>query len=142
MPILLRLGNSRTLGQARGHFDQKLSLTPAQVPRAVKTLRQDDPTQEIGAAWGIKEQLRTLLACGSLADAREEKMRLGYYVIVADMPETWRLWETIIVRTTWPGVPVWGPPLALRRRCRTRRATHLRDTRPDWREEQWRADGQ
>jgi transposase len=22
-------------------------------------------------------------------------MRLGYYVMVADMPETWRLWETI-----------------------------------------------
>src|SRR5665811_2554085 len=63
--------------------------------RLVKTLRQDDPTQEIGAAWGIKEQLRTLLACGSLADAHEEKMRLGYYVMVADMPETWRLWETI-----------------------------------------------
>src|SRR5665811_1883039 len=63
--------------------------------RLVKTLRQDDPTQEIGADWGIKEQLRTLLACGSLADAREEKMRLGYYVMVADMAETWRLWETI-----------------------------------------------
>lgn len=63
--------------------------------RLVTTLRQDDPTQEIGAAWGIKEQLRTLLACGSLADAHEEKMRLGYYVMVADMAETWRLWETI-----------------------------------------------
>jgi len=35
------------------------------------------------------------LACGSLADAYEEKMRLGYYVMVADMAETWRLWETI-----------------------------------------------
>jgi transposase len=35
------------------------------------------------------------LACGSLADAHEEKMRLGYYVMVADMAETWRLWETI-----------------------------------------------
>jgi Transposase len=46
-------------------------------------------------ALGIKEQLRTLLACGSLADAHEEKMRLGYYVMVADMAETWRLWETI-----------------------------------------------
>jgi len=63
--------------------------------RLVKTLRQDDPTQEIGAAWGIKEQLRTLLACGSLADAHEERMRLGYYVMVADMAETWRLWETV-----------------------------------------------
>ena len=35
-------------------------------------------TGALGAAWGIKEQLRTLLACGSLADAHEEKMRLGY----------------------------------------------------------------
>jgi transposase len=63
--------------------------------RLIKMLHEDDPTQEIGAAWGVKEQLRTLLACGSLADAHEEKMRLGYYVMVADMAETWRLWETI-----------------------------------------------
>ena len=75
----------------RGHD----SLSEKGRARLVKTLRQDDPTQEIGAAWGIKEQLRTLLACGSLADAHEEKMRLGYYVMVADMAETWRLWETI-----------------------------------------------
>ena len=77
----------------RGHD----TLSTKARTRLIKTLREDDPTQEIGAAWGIKEQLRTLLACGSLADAQEEKMRLGYYVMVADMPETWRLWETINV---------------------------------------------
>jgi hypothetical protein len=30
-----------------------------------------------------------------LAEAHEEKIRLGYYVMVADMAETWRLWDTI-----------------------------------------------
>jgi len=58
-------------------------------------LRQDDPTDELGAAWGIKEQLRRILATTTLADAHEAKMLLGHYVIVPDMPETNRLWNTI-----------------------------------------------
>ena len=56
------------------------------------------PTDEIGAAWGIKEQLRALLSSGSLAVAHEQKMRLGLSVLAADMPETDRLWATI---TAW-----------------------------------------
>ena len=75
----------------RGHD----TLSEGARARLVKTLGQDDPTQEIGAAWGIKEQLRTLLACGSLADTHQEKMRLGYYVMVADIAQTCRLWEAI-----------------------------------------------
>jgi hypothetical protein len=68
------------------------------------TLRTDDPTDEIGAAWGIKEQLRRLLASGSLAEAAEQKMLLGAYVLAADMPETDRLWATI---TAWsPAIEV------------------------------------
>jgi transposase len=58
-------------------------------------LRADDPTDELGAAWGIKEQVRILLRTTNLHDAHEAKMLLGYYVLVAHMPETDRLWDTI-----------------------------------------------
>ena len=36
-------------------------------------LATDDPTSEIGAAWGVKEQLRRLLACTSLDAAQRER---------------------------------------------------------------------
>jgi transposase len=78
--LLLRAGN--TLG-------------PRALARLQATLRADDPTDEIGAAWGVKEQLRRLLTSGSLAEAAEQKMRLGAFVLAADMPETDRLWATI-----------------------------------------------
>jgi transposase len=78
--LLLRAGN--TLG-------------PRALARLKATLRADDPTDEIGAAWGVKEQLRRLLASGSLAEAHEHKMRLGASVLAANMPETDRLWSTI-----------------------------------------------
>jgi transposase len=78
--LLLRAGNT---------------LSPRALARLRATLQTDDPTDEIGAAWGVKEQLRTLLASGSLAEATEHKMRLGAYVLAANMPETDRLWATI-----------------------------------------------
>jgi transposase len=78
--LLLRAGN--TLG-------------PRALARLKATLRADDPTDEIGAAWGVKEQLRRLLTSGSLVEAAEHKMRLGAFVLAADMPETDRLWSTI-----------------------------------------------
>ena len=81
--LLLRAGNT---------------LSPAALARLKATLRADDPTDEIGAACGIKEQLRALLTSGSLAEAAERKMLLGLYVLAADMPETDRLWATI---TAW-----------------------------------------
>jgi len=71
------------------------TLSPAGWARLEKVLRTDDPTDELGAAWGIKEQLRRLLKTSSLADAHEAKMLLGHYVMVANMPETDRLWNTI-----------------------------------------------
>ena len=52
----------------------------------------DDPTQELSAAWGVKEQLRRLLNTDTVEQARTEKMILGCYVLAADMEETWRLW--------------------------------------------------
>ncbi len=78
--LLLRAGNT---------------LSPRALARLKATLRTDDPTDEIGAAWGVKEQLRRLLASDSLAEAAEQKMRLGAFVLAADMPETNRLWATI-----------------------------------------------
>jgi transposase len=78
--LLLRAGNT---------------LSPRALARLKATLRADDPTDKIGAAWGVKEQLRALLASGSLAEADEHKMLLGLYVLTADMPETDRLWATI-----------------------------------------------
>src|SRR3954447_10058864 len=81
--LLLRAGNT---------------LSPRALARLKSTLQADDPTDEIGAAWGVKEQLRRLLTSGSLADAGKHKMLLGLYVLSADMPETDRLWATI---TAW-----------------------------------------
>jgi transposase len=71
------------------------TLSSAALARLQATLRADDPTDEIGAAWGVKEQLRRLLASGSLAEAAEQRMRLGAFVLAADMPETDRLWATV-----------------------------------------------
>ena len=71
------------------------TLSSRALARLRATLRTDDPTDEIGAAWGVKEQLRTLLTSGSLAQVHEEKMRLGAFVLTANMPETDRLWATI-----------------------------------------------
>jgi transposase len=87
--LLLRAGNT---------------LSPRALARLKATLRTDDPTNEIGAAWGIKEQLRALLSSGSLAEAHEQKMRLGVFVLAADMPETDRLWAT--VDTWWEAIEV------------------------------------
>jgi transposase len=71
------------------------TLSDRALARLRATLRSDDPTDEIGAAWGIKEQLRRLLASGSLAEAHEQNMLLGAFVLAADMPEANRLWHTI-----------------------------------------------
>ena len=65
-------------------------------------LAADDPTKEIGAAWGVKEQLRLLLACTRLADARAARGRFDQYVVWAAMPETTRLKKTI--DAWWPEI--------------------------------------
>ena len=72
--------------------------------RLKATFRSDDPTDEISAAWAVKEQLRRLLATSSLEAAHTEKMRLGVYVLAAKMVETDRLWTTIC--TWWPAIEV------------------------------------
>jgi transposase len=87
--LLLRAGNT---------------LNPRGRARLAATFRRDDPTDELGAAWAVKEQLRRLLATASLADAHTEKMRLGAYVLAARMPETDKLWNTIC--SWWPAIEV------------------------------------
>lgn len=64
----------------------------------------DDPTREISAAWGVKEQLRRLLACSTIADAARERVTFNQYVRWADMPETTRLKKTI--DAWWPAIEV------------------------------------
>ena len=64
----------------------------------------DDPTDELSAAWGVKEQLRRLLGSADVETARTEKMILGCYVLAADMEESWRLWTTI--EAWWPAIEV------------------------------------
>jgi hypothetical protein len=80
------------------------SLSVAGLARLKATFRSDDPTDELGAAWGVKEQLRRLLGASSLAGARTEKVRLGVFVLAAKMPETDRLWATVCA--WWPAIAV------------------------------------
>lgn len=60
-----------------------------------QVLRTDDPTDEISAAWGIKEALRLTLMATDLDTARERKARFDQYVAWAKMPEADRLKRTI-----------------------------------------------
>src|SRR5699024_12793130 len=72
------------------------TLSPRAWTRLQRVFREDDPTDELGAAWGVKEQLRRLLTADTLAQVWEEWMRLGHYVQVAGMPETDRLYDTVV----------------------------------------------
>ncbi|MEV7529377.1 ISL3 family transposase [Agrococcus sediminis] len=80
------------------------TLTTAGMARLQRLFHHDDPTDELGAAWGVKEHVRMLLQVGSIADAHEAKMRLGMAVLAADMPETTKLFETIC--TWWQPIEV------------------------------------
>jgi transposase len=70
-------------------------LSPPAQHRLERVLWHDDPTGEIGAAWGVKERLRMLLACTDPEAAETARKQLGLAVLGADMPETWRLWATV-----------------------------------------------
>jgi len=65
-------------------------------------LAHDDPTREIGAAWGVKEQLRLLLKTTTLTDAAAARARFDQYVTWAQLPETTRLKKTI--DAWWPQI--------------------------------------
>ena len=70
--------------------------------RLTAVLHADDPTNEIGAAWGVKELLRQLLACTETHPARRALFAFYDAVLVADLPEATRLAETI--QTWWPAI--------------------------------------
>ena len=80
------------------------TLSPRAKARLDAVFASDDPTDELSAAWGVKEQLRRLLNVNTREQARTEKMILGCYVVAAEMDETWRLWATI--EAWWPAVEV------------------------------------
>jgi transposase len=63
-----------------------------------------DSTDQIGAAWAIKELLRRLLAARDPADIRRRLHDFYAACADADMPETTRLAATI--ETWWPAVLV------------------------------------
>ena len=68
------------------------------------TLAADDPTNEIGAAWGVKERLRQLLQADTLEHAEQRRAVLVDAVALAAMPETDRLLAT--VQAWWPAIEV------------------------------------
>ena len=80
------------------------TLSPRAKARLDAVFASDDPTDELSAAWGVKEQLRRLLNVATVEQARTEKMIMGCYVVAADMEATWRLWATI--EAWWPAVEV------------------------------------
>jgi transposase len=82
--LLLRAGNA---------------LSPRALARLRRVLASDDPTNEIGAAWGCKELLRQLLATTRPAYSRHlVAHRLHRFLAAcadANMPETTRLATTV-----------------------------------------------
>jgi transposase len=67
-------------------------------------LAADDPTNEIGAVWNVKELLRQLLAARDDRQIRQRLHRFYQACADADMPETTRLATTI--ETWWPHILV------------------------------------
>lgn len=72
--------------------------------RLEQVLATDDPTGELGAAWGVKEGLRLVLASRTLDDARAARDRLEGWVTDAATEETDRLWAT--VTAWWPTIEI------------------------------------
>ncbi|WP_369022820.1 transposase, partial [Micrococcus luteus] len=80
------------------------TLTPRAWERLEHVFRTDDPTDELSAAWGIKEQLRRLLTTDTLAQAWDERMRMGYFAQIANMPEATKLYDTVVA--WWDAIEV------------------------------------
>ncbi|MEW1819276.1 transposase [Arthrobacter sp. NPDC080031] len=78
--LLLRAGNT---------------LSDSARDRLSTVFATDDVTGKLQAAWLVKEQLRALLATGSLADAAAAKDSLQSLIEKAAQPETNRLWRTV-----------------------------------------------
>ena len=81
--------NRRLLLTAAEHLSAK------QWKRLHRMLNDHDPTNEIGAAWGVKERLRMLLAESEPAKIRRRLADFYDAAIDAQLPEATRLAETI-----------------------------------------------
>ncbi len=79
-------------------------LSTRQLTRLRRILDQDDPPDEIGAAWGCKELLRQLLAETDPDRIRHRLWRFYDACARAEMDETTRLACTI--ETWWPAIAV------------------------------------
>ena len=79
-------------------------LTAKQWARLNATLERCDPTNEIGAAWGVKERLRLLLNESERSKIRWRLADLYDAALDAAMPENTRLAKTI--QTWWPAILV------------------------------------
>jgi len=79
-------------------------LTAKQWARLNATLEAGDPTNEIGAAWAVKERLRMLLAEHEPSKIRRRLADFYDAAIEANMPDTTRLANTI--QTWWPAILV------------------------------------
>jgi len=79
-------------------------LSTKQWTRLTAMLDRSDPTGEIGAAWGVKERLRLLLAEHEPSKIRWRLADFYDAVIDANTAETTRLATTI--QTWWPAVLV------------------------------------
>ena len=77
-------------------------LSPPARRRLASVLHRDDPTNEIGAAWGIKELLRQLLAATDRSTISARLHRFHEAVLRADLPEATRLAQTI--DAWWPEI--------------------------------------
>jgi transposase len=77
-------------------------LSAKQWARLGRMLDKHDPTQQIGAAWGVKERLRLLLKEREPSKIRWRLADFYDAAIDAAMPETTRLATTI--QTWWPAI--------------------------------------
>ena len=80
------------------------TLSPRARHRLGEVFTSDDPTGELGAAWGVKEGLRRVLKAPTLDAAKAARTRLEGWVKAADTEETTRLWDTL--NAWWPAVEV------------------------------------
>lgn len=79
-------------------------LSVKQWRRLTATLERCDPTNEIGAAWAVKERLRMLLAESEPSRIRWRLADFYDAALDANMAETTRLANTI--QTWWPAILV------------------------------------
>lgn len=70
-------------------------LSDRQLVRLEHGLRWGDPYDEVGGAWAVKEQLRTVFAASSLGEARRELATFYEYASSAGTPEVARLARTV-----------------------------------------------